>query len=33
MIFSLIALSLAVAAPLDPEVPDIVVTSLADSGA
>jgi hypothetical protein len=33
MIFSLIALSLAVAAPVDPEVPDIVVTNLADSGA
>ena len=33
MILSLIALSLAVAVPVDAEVPDIVVTSLADSGA
>ena len=33
MILSLIALSLAVAAPVDAEVRDIVVTSLADSGA
>jgi hypothetical protein len=32
MIFSLIALFLAVASPDDPEAPDIVVTSLADSG-
>jgi hypothetical protein len=32
VIFSLIALFLAVAAPGDPEAPDIVVTSLADSG-
>lgn len=33
MISSLIALFLAVASPDDPEAPDIVVTSLADSGA
>jgi hypothetical protein len=32
MIFSLVALFLAVAAPADPEPPDVVVTTLADSG-